>query len=179
MLMSTSTDSLADFLGTLSQAARRLELTDTEWARRAGVRKETLSRLRSRETCDFATLRGLAEVVGARVGLVDGSMPGSTPDGHFPSSLDRNYENRLLELCASGMLDVAQWAWLGPQFFMAGLAVMLASLEGQNRRDLLALAEKLHPGASEPEVFARWLARSPVKPSRFLPMLDSQLKYAA
>jgi len=62
---------------------------------------------------------------------------------------------------------------------MAGLAVMLASDPHFDRRGLLELAELLHPGSSEPAVFERWLARSPVRPSRFLPMLRQQAPHAA
>jgi hypothetical protein len=75
-------------------------------------------------------------------------------------------------------VDPARWSSLGPKFFMAGLAVMLASAPHFDRRALLTLSESLHPGASEPEVFARWLKRSPVRPSRFLPMLDVELRHA-
>ena len=95
----------------------------------------------------------------------------STPDGHFPAEVDRDYEERLAGLCVSGNLDFTHWRHAGPPFFMAGLAVMLASVEGHDRRALLNLAEQLHPGASEPAVFSRWLERSPVRPSRFLPLL--------
>ncbi len=62
---------------------------------------------------------------------------------------------------------------------MAGLAVMLASTRDFDRRSLLILAEELHPGASEPAVFARWLKASPLRPSRFLPMLSVRVKRAA
>jgi hypothetical protein len=93
--------------------------------------------------------------------------------------VSRDYEERLLELCASRGLDPKRWAERGPRFFMAGLAVMLASVPELDRRGLLALAEQLHPGASEPAVFAKWLERSPVRPSRFLPMLAMELKHAA
>jgi len=73
----------------------------------------------------------------------------------------------------------AAWAAAGPAFFMAGLAVMLASNADADRRGLLALAERLHPGASEVPVFARWLKRSPLRPSRFLPMLAMEITHAA
>jgi len=43
----------------------------------------------------------------------------------------------------------------------------------------LALAERLHPGASEVAVFERWLERSPVRPTRFLSLLDPRLAHAA
>jgi hypothetical protein len=62
---------------------------------------------------------------------------------------------------------------------MAGLAVMLASSPEADRRALLNLAETLHPGATELSVFGTWLRRSPVRPSRFLPMLAMELKHAA
>jgi hypothetical protein len=169
----------ADTLAALTRQARALGLTDTEWANRARVRKETLSRLRRRQTCDFETLRSLAQVVGARLGVLDVQVPGSTPDGHFPVSVNRDYEERLVELCASGSLELARWMSAGPRFFMAGLAVMLASAQDRDRRGLLALAEQLHPGASEPAVFNRWLERSSVRPSRFLPLLDTQLAHAS
>jgi hypothetical protein len=103
----------------------------------------------------------------------------TTADGHFPNELSREYEDRLLTLCASRRLDAAEWAAAGPAFFMAGLAVMLASSADADRRALLALAENLHPGATEVPVFARWLRRSPLRPSRFLPMLAMAKKHAA
>ena len=95
-------------------------------------------------------------------------------DEHFPQRIDREYEEHLLALCASGDLEPRAWRALGPAFFMAGVAVMLASVSGFDRRRLLALAETLHPGSSLPEVFAIWLARGPVRPSRFLPMLAGE-----
>jgi hypothetical protein len=128
---------------------------------------------------DFATLDALAEAVGSEVGVSDGRQPATTPDGHFPAHVNRDYEERLLALCASQTLEPGKWAALGPGFFMAGLAVMLASHSQPQRRDLLALAEQLHPGASEPAVFSQWLKRSPVRPARFLPMLEMEAKHAA
>jgi hypothetical protein len=177
--MSKSTEPLAQTVAALTRRARALGLTDTEWANRAGLWKETLSRLRSREACDFETLRSLAHAVGARLGVLEMPAPDSTPDGHFPARVAREYEDRLLELYASGDLDPARWASAGPRFFMAGLAVMLASVRGSDRRGLLALAEGLHPGASEVAVFERWLERSPVRPTRFLSLLDPRLAHAA
>jgi DNA-binding phage protein len=169
--MVKSTNDLAAMLAALSDRARARGLTDTAWAARAGVRKETLSRLRSRETCDFATLSALASAVGANLAVVEPPPPAETLHGHFPAAVHRPYEEQLLNLCASRTLELSQWERLGPRFFMAGLAVMMASAAGFDRRGLLALAEQLHPGASEPEVFGRWLKASPVRPSRFLPMV--------
>lgn len=177
--MHRSTSVLQSAVLALTRRARALGLTDTEWAARAAVRKETLSRLRRRRSCDFATLQALARVVGARVGVHDANAPGSTADGHFPVKVNRGLEGQLLDLCASGDLDRERWKNLGPAFFMAGLAVMVASVKGFKRGELCVLAEHLHPGSSQPEVFSLWLARSPVRPSRFLPLLGNRLQRAA
>lgn len=179
VLMKKSTSALPEILGALTRSARARKLSDTEWAARASLRKETLSRLRRRASCDFATLEGLAAVVGARIGVVNADWPECSIDGHFPLQVHREYEEHLLDLCASRTLDLQRWAELGPRFFMAGLAVMLASVSELDRRGLLSLAELLHPGASEPVVFEQWLKRSPVRPSRFLPMLAVEMKHAA
>lgn len=177
--MYKSTSSLAGTLAALRRRAAARGLTDSEWAGRARVRKETLSRLRRRRSCDFATLQALARVVGAQLGVIEPPAPQLAADGHFPAGIDRSHEERLLELCASGDLDPARWRTLGPSFFMAGLAVMLASTQYGERRALLTLAERLHPGASETAVFNRWLERSPLRPARFLPLLDAELQRAA
>jgi hypothetical protein len=177
--MQRSTGALARALTRLTRRARTLGLTDSEWAGRAGIRKETLSRLRGRATCDFATLCALADAVEARLEVLEGPAPLLTPDGHFPGAVDREYEERLVALCSAGDLDAARWAGMGPRFFMAGLAVMLASTAHTDRPGLLALAERLHPGASEVAVFNRWLEGSPVRPSRFLPLVDARLAHAA
>ena len=169
---------LPQMLESLTARARDHSLTDSEWARQAGVRAETLSRLRGRNSCDLATLLALADVVGLTLGFAQPGLP-TTPDGHFPAALPRDAEARLLALAASGNMDPDTWTAAGPRFFMAGLAVMLAGESGRDRRTLLELAETLHPGASEPAVFARWLQRSPLRPSRFLPLLAMERQHAA
>jgi hypothetical protein len=172
---------LTAILSTLQRRARAAGMTDTEWAARAGIRKETLSRLRGRPSCDFETLHNLARVVGASVDVIEGSVPGSTEDGRFPARVDREYEEQLLDLCASGDLEPRRWRKCGPAFFMAGLAVMVASVPEPefDRRSLLELAEALHAGSSQVGVFGLWLERSPIRPSRFLPMLSAALRHAA
>lgn len=87
------------------------------------------------------------------------------------------YEERLLELCASGNLDLPSWQAAGPGFFMAGLATMLASAAGFDRRAYLALAESLHAGITRVDSFSEWLARSPLRPERFLPSLRIKIAY--
>ena len=178
LLMNKSTNNLSTVLDELTQAARDRGLNDTDWAARAGLRKETLSRLRRRQSCGFTTLLALANAVDMRLSAVSDALPALSPDGHFPAGLGREYEERLLKLCASRSLAPERWTATGPRFFMAGLAVMLASVDGFDRPGLLDLAEHLSPGASEPTVFARWLERSPLRPSRFLSMLDREVKHA-
>lgn len=173
MLLMFRSTPLKNLLDSLTRDARRLGLTDAAWAGRAGLRKESLSRLRRRDTCDFATLHALAEAVGARVDVQPAQTAGLSPDGHFPAAVNRDLEERLADLCAQDETDPSRWTELGPPFFMAGLAVMLAGAPGHDRSALLELAERLHPGASEPAVFARWLERSPVRPSRFLPIVKA------
>jgi hypothetical protein len=113
------------------------------------------------------------------MGVIDGNTLGSTEDGRFPAQLDREYEEQLLDLCASGDVEPRRWRHSGPAFFMAGLAVMVASVPEFDRRSMLDLAEALHAGSSQVRVFALWLERSPVRPSRFLPMLMARLPHAA
>lgn len=177
--MKKSTASLDAIVSALTSEARRLGLNDARWAAAAGVRKETLSRLRGRASCDYATLEALACVVGLTIGVGPAATRATPPTEHFPRRMDREHEERLLALCTSGNLAPATWRASGPAFFMAGFAVMLASTKGLDRRRLLALAEALHPGTSLPDVFAIWLERSPLRPSRFLPLLAAKNKRAA
>lgn len=176
--MSSSTD-LQGLLRTFTERARLLGMTDSAWAARAGMPKETLSRLRRRTSCDFASIVALADAVAMRLTAVDIGDSHASSDSHFPSTVDRDYEERLVELCTSRNTDPSRWAKCGPPFFMAGLAVMVASMSGFDRRALLACAENLHPGAGEPAVFQRWLDSSPVRPSRFLPMIAARVSHAA
>jgi hypothetical protein len=169
--MFKSTIELQGLLVDLTAAARQRRWSDAEWARRAGLPKETLCRLRSRANCDFETVRALAAAAGAQVGILQ-RQTASSVDGLWPAHVDRGYEARLIDALASGTTSPDAWRTLGPPFFLAGLAVMLASVSGLDRQAHLALAEALHPGASEPRVFQRWLAGTPLSPSRLLPALE-------
>lgn len=87
------------------------------------------------------------------------------------SHWNRRSEERVIELCASGDFRPSRWLRAGDPQTLAGIATMLASEKGFDRARMLTLAERLHPGMSQPAVFGRWLARSPVHAARFLPML--------
>jgi hypothetical protein len=176
--MLTSTIPLAQLLETLTGAARNAGWSDAEWARRSGLPKETLCRLRSRSTCDFATLHALSQAVDKRL-TVDEPAARTSGDGLWPTVVDRHLESKLLDVLSTRSSRAEDWRPLGPSFFLAGLAVTLASVPGFDRRRYLDLAEALHPGATEPRVFAKWLAETPLPPARFLPMLQAQSSHAA
>jgi hypothetical protein len=176
--MQESTPGLSDLLDTLTAAARQAGWSDAEWARRSGMPKETLCRLRSRSTCDFATLDALARSVGATLAVRERAGRTSA-NGLWPAVVDRQLEARLVDVLGTGTTRPEDWRGLGPPFFLAGLAVMLASVPALDRRTYLDLAETLHPGATEPRVFAKWLAETPLQPSRFLPMLEARFSRAA
>lgn len=173
-------------LKSMEAAAAARNWSDRKWAAKASVRPETLSRLRNRGDCVLSTLEALAHAVGLR--LFVGPNPGARASAekcgaaelrHMPARYGREEEQRLLDLCSEPEADPGRWRSAGPSFFMGGLAVMLASARGYDRARYLELAELLHAGITTPEVFSVWLAQSPVRPSRFLPMLEKWRAKAA
>ena len=177
---------LPRLLKSMEAAAAARNWSDRKWAAKAGVRPETVSRLRNRGDCVLSTLEALARAVGMRlfVGPNPGarataSKPGEAELRHMPAKVGREEEESLLDLCAERKPVLKRWQAAGPSFFMGGLAVMLASARGYDRSLYLDLAESLHPGITTPEVFSTWLAHSPVRPSRFLPMLEKWRAKAA
>src|SRR5438128_7054597 len=107
-----------DLLEQMGRAAKARFSTDAEWARAAGLPKGPLSRLRNQSSCDLRTLAVLAKSVGCT--LVAVSTPAQLGE-HAPKRFDRDYEDRLLDLAASGELDPDVWRAHGPGFFMGGL----------------------------------------------------------
>jgi hypothetical protein len=167
---------LQDLLATMTRQAQTRGLSDREWAAAAGLRHETLCRVKRRGTCDAATLDALARGCGLELALrarARGQQATeAAADQLFPAHLSRDLEERLLALCAHGDVDPAHWRAMGPGFFVAGIANLVASANGLDPDGRYArLAESLHPGVRSLEAFRLWLTRSPVKPSRFLPML--------
>jgi hypothetical protein len=158
---------VAELLRSLSARARQAGLNDRQWAAKAGLRPETLSRVKRRAHCDSATLNALARACGTALAL----QPAQSPDGLFPASFGRDEEEALLQLALSESRDPALWRRLGPQFFMAGFALFLAAAGEANREAYSALAEELHPGITSHSAFRRWLRDAPLKAARFLPLL--------
>jgi hypothetical protein len=173
-------DVLESIVFKLTARARECGLNDLAWATRSGVRHETVSRLRHRTSCDFATLEALASAVGYTLTAVPtvGSRK-TTMDGGFPIRIEREYEEELIDLCAADAPDSRLWESLGPRFFMSGLAVMMASVPDFERRTYLELGERLDAGASQVGVFDLWLKRSPWRPSRAIPMILAMKRRAA
>lgn len=161
--MSRSTLSPRHLLEQMAPAAHQRFGNDARWAAACGLPRETLSRLRKRDSCELRTLASLASVAG--FSLV-------AAPGREEARFGREEEEALLKLCASGNRDARVWLAQGPAFFMGAVAVMLASARGFDRRRYLELAENLHRGISVPEVFDLWLRQSPLRPGRFLPMLE-------
>jgi hypothetical protein len=157
------TTTASEVLELMTPVARRRFGSDRQWASACGLSPETLSRLKKRESCDFRTLGLLASAAGFK--LVPSRAVSDTP-----KTFGRQQEDELLDLCASGSTDPSVWRTYGEPFFMGGLAMMLASSRGFDRRRYLELAEALHPGMSFPEVFDLWLKSTPVQPGRFLPL---------
>ena len=162
----------SDLLVQMTPAAHGRFGSDRQWAAACGLPPETLSRLRRRDSCDLRTLNALAAAAGFELVALPVAAKGDVDFG-------REREEELLALCASGSVDVATWRTHGDSFFMAGLAMLLASVPGFDRRRYMTLAESLHPGMSYTEVFELWLQRSPLRPARFLPMLERWGKRAA
>jgi hypothetical protein len=163
--------SASDLLRLMTPTALQRFGSDRQWATACGLSPETLSRLKKRQSCDFRTLDALASAAGfalvpARVGNAGGK-------------LGRPEEEQLLDLCASRNTDVSTWQTYGDTFFMAGLAMMLASSRGFDRRRYLELAEALHPGMSVPEVFDLWLTRTRLNAGRFLSLVRHRTQLAA
>lgn len=163
---------LPTLLRRMSAAAAALGLSHRQWAFAAGVRPETVSRLRRRGDCDLSTLEALARAAGLALEATPAPAVRAKEFAHMPTRYGREEEERLLDLCLARGPDLKRWRAMGPSFFMGGLAVMMADVEGYDRARYLDLAEALHPGVTTVEAFSKWLERSPVRPSRFLPMLE-------
>ena len=158
-------------MGQLAAPARARYGSDARWASAAALPKETVCRLKKSASCDLRTLASLAAAVDMTLAAVPARLEGS----QMPQRFGRAEEAALLEFCASRRLGEEDWRARGPAYFMGGLATLLASARGFDRRRCLALAESLHPGITSPEAFGEWLRRSPLRPGRFLPQLRKKL----
>lgn len=161
-----------EILAQIAVSARSKFGSDARWASASGVPKETLCRLKKSASCDLRTLTALAGAVDMVLSAVPARMEGL----HMPRKFGRTEEAVLLDFCASSDMRAESWAAHGPAYFMAGVATLLASVRGFDRRRYLELADSLHPGITVPEVFGDWLPRSPLQVARFLPQLRRKVR---
>lgn len=87
----------------------------------------------------------------------------------------REQEERLLQLCADGDFRPSRWARAGDRQTLAGAAAMLASARGFDAPRMLALAERLSPGMSQPVTLSSWLATAPLHAERLLSMAEQRV----
>ena len=90
----------------MSQAAKAIFLTEAGWAKAAGLPKETLSRLKTQRSCDLRTLGALARAAGYTLVAVPAAMQ---EQARALASHGRDYEDKLLDLAASGNVDPDVW----------------------------------------------------------------------
>lgn len=138
---------VATTLTRIAEAARARGLSRRALAQRAGVRPETLSRVASRGTCDFATLERLAAAVGLRLGVnPEGPGAGSGRNAVLGKqalirTLARAHGARSVELFGS--------AARGEDHPGSDLDFVVELESGRSLLDLIGLAEDLR------EVFGR------------------------
>ncbi|MFM1886793.1 MAG: hypothetical protein RL026_1950 [Pseudomonadota bacterium] len=90
----------------------------------------------------------------------------------------RELEERILQQVAAGSTDRAAWQALGPASFVAGLLQMLAGLPVPAAPAWARLAEELQPGIGRAADLEAWLATTPLKPARLMPMVRARLAHA-
>jgi prevent-host-death family protein len=140
--------------------------------------KTNLGDVLARAAVDTLAIRKHGRVVAYLVPVREFERPRKKPKARLasmPKSLSRSEEERLLELAASGDTRPSRWRRAGDPQLLAGVAILMGSLDLGPRERLFALAEHLWPGMSTLEVANEWLRRTPVKADRFVPMLRARL----
>jgi hypothetical protein len=84
-------------------------------------------------------------------------------------------EKVLVGLVRRKRISVRQCLKDCPPYFIAGVLVSVASVGGADRGPLLRVADRLYPGIGELGEYKRWLAVTPLRPSRFLPQVKRVL----
>jgi uncharacterized protein len=134
-------------LARIADTARTQGLSRRALAQRAGVRPETLSRIASRGTCDFATLERLAAVVGLRLGL-HGEAPG-TGGGRDAVLGKQSLVRTLAKAHGAHSVELFGSAARGEDGPGSDLDFVVELESGRSLLDLIGLAEDLQ------EVFGR------------------------
>jgi hypothetical protein len=129
-------------LARIADAAKSQGLSRRALAQRAGVRAETVSRIASRGTCDFATLERLAAAAGLRLSL-EGSAP---PAGGNARDAVLRKQSLIRTLArAHGARSIALFgsAARGEERPESDLDFMVELEAGRSLLDLISLAEDL------------------------------------
>lgn len=122
-------------------AAKTRGLNRRALAERAGIRQETVSRIASRGTCDFATLQQLSAAVGLRLGLQEAPYTAGQARSDvlrrqaLVRTLAKAHGARSVELFGSAARDQD-----GPQ---SDLDFLVELEPGRSLLDLISLAEDL------------------------------------
>ena len=77
-------------------------------------------------------------------------------------------EARMAALCAAGDLRLSRWRRAGDPKILAGIAALLASVDGIDSNRAIALAESLAPGMGTVDGLSQWLETTPVDVAHFL-----------
>lgn len=110
---------------------------------------------------------------------MEGARKSTASTGTRKRMWRRSDEERVVALCAGGDFRPSRWLRAGEPETLAGIATMLASHGEFDRLQMLALAERLHPGITTPAEFGRWLANTPVQAARLLPMIEARIRARA
>ena len=142
MNLPTAASSATQALRRITAVASAQGLSRRALALRAGVRPETVSRIASRGTCDFATLERLAIAAGMRLGLEGGASqpPGAARDevlgkARLIRTLATAHGARTVELFGS--------AARGEERPGSDLDFMVELESGRSLLDLIGLGEDL------------------------------------
>ncbi len=132
----------AALLVRIAEHARAQGLSRRALAQRAGVRPETLSRIVSRGTCDFATLERLATAAGLRLGIQD-DPPRAVGQGRAEVLRRQSLIRTLAKAHGARSIELFGSAARGEDRPGSDLDFLVELEPGRSLLDLIGLAEDL------------------------------------
>lgn len=132
----------ATLLSRIADHARAKGLSRRALAQRAGVRPETLSRIASRGTCDFATLESLATAAGLRLGIQD-EPPRASGQGRVEVLRRQALIRTLAKAHGAKSIELFGSAARGEDRPGSDLDFLVELEPGRSLLDLIGLAEDL------------------------------------
>lgn len=134
--------SAAALFARITDSARAQGLSRRALAERAGLRPETLSRIASRGTCDFATLERLAAAAGLRL-TIDGEAPYAAGSARDEVLNKRGLFRTLARAHGATSVELFGSAARGEERPGSDLDFMVELEPGRSLLDLIGLAEDL------------------------------------